>query len=162
MKIFEFQFRFYCMLVTKRMTRQYLIQWRSRLLMHIYVTWLQWIIQWSYWPFWITICFKNITHNPWKPLLTHHQQDLVTFISGNFARITSITQTSLKISYIILHSNLQGNDQFTNIIKYLRYVSGTHPPVSHNDIITWKWFPHHWPCMRGINQSLVDTLTKNQ
>ena len=116
----------------------------------------------SYWPFWITICFKNITHNPWKPLLTHHQQDLVTFISGNFARITSITQTSLKISYIILHSNLQGNDQFTNIIKYLRYVSGTHPPVSHNDIITWKWFPHHWPFMRGINQSLVDTLTKNQ
>ena len=32
----------------------------------------------------------------------------------------------------------------------------------HDDIIKWKHFPHYWPLVRGIHQSLVDSPHKGQ
>ena len=32
----------------------------------------------------------------------------------------------------------------------------------HDDVIKWKHFPHYWPFMRGIHQSLVDSPHKGQ
>ena len=32
----------------------------------------------------------------------------------------------------------------------------------HDDVIKWKYFPHYWPFMRGINQSPVNFPHKGQ
>ena len=32
----------------------------------------------------------------------------------------------------------------------------------HDDVIKWKNFPRHWPFVRGIHRSLVNSLHKGQ
>ena len=34
--------------------------------------------------------------------------------------------------------------------------------VQHDDVIKWKHFPRHWPFVRGINRSLVNSPHKGQ
>ena len=34
--------------------------------------------------------------------------------------------------------------------------------LQHDDVIKWKHFPRHWPCVRGINRSPVNSPHKGQ
>ena len=34
--------------------------------------------------------------------------------------------------------------------------------IFHDDVIKWKYFPHHWPFVRGIHRSPVNSLHKGQ
>ena len=37
-----------------------------------------------------------------------------------------------------------------------------YPAISHYDVIKWKHFPHHWPFVRGIHRSPVNSPHKGQ
>ena len=47
------------------------------------------------------------------------------------------------------------NGQFKNVLGYICHHIYT--LFSHDAIIKWKHFPHYWPFVRGIHQSLVDS-----
>ena len=42
----------------------------------------------------------------------------------------------------------------------MHWIQQFHIILNHDDTMTWKHFPHHWPFRRGIYQSLVVSLTK--
>ena len=42
----------------------------------------------------------------------------------------------------------------------LNFTHNVHP--FHDDVIKWKHFPHHWPFVRGIHQSQVNSPHKRQ
>ena len=49
--------------------------------------------------------------------------------------------------------------------QYLRSTASTQfmtNMTSHDDVIKWKHFPHYWPFVRGIHQSLVNSPHKRQ
>ena len=42
------------------------------------------------------------------------------------------------------------------------YITKTRPMVSHDDVIKWKHFSRHWPFVRGIHRSPVNSPHKGQ
>ena len=47
-----------------------------------------------------------------------------------------------------------------NSFYWLYIISPQWNDTSHDDIMKWKYFPHYRPFVRGIHQSLVDSLYK--
>ena len=47
-----------------------------------------------------------------------------------------------------------------DVSVWLCIVSSHCNMVNHDDFMTWKDFPYHWPFVMGIHQSLVDSHYK--
>ena len=77
-----------------------------------------------------------------------------------------IVMLCIKINYFF-HIHIRNEDEagFTKNFSIVKPTLKTIRPVwilSHDDVIKWKHFPHHWPFVRGIHRGLVNSPHKNQ
>ena len=76
---------------------------------------------------------------------------------------SSISLDPMYIMYLTPGSDNEGTDKWLHAL-YL-WPGDTHPSLYfnsafHDDVIKWKQFPRHWPFVRGIHLSPVDSPNK--
>ena len=65
------------------------------------------------------------------------------------------------IEYII-HCNIYTAVNYENKTDWSTLSSHKDPVTAHDDVIKWKHFPCHWPFVRGIHRSPVNSPHKGQ
>ena len=55
---------------------------------------------------------------------------------------------------------LQASSRCKSSLEFLRLLHMSHWNILHDNVMTWKYFPHYWPFVRGIHWSPVDSPHK--
>ena len=81
-------------------------------------------------------------------------------IISNIMSMPNCDDTTMKLCYVIIVED-RYCDTVWQICKF--HTQPFHVlMVHHDDIIKWKHFPYHWPFVRGIYRSTVDSTHKGQ
>ena len=107
----------------------------------------QWRQYADYW--WSGACLRS----PWRSPNTHRDN----FFIFDFG--------SISLPYFSLFRGLRFNIKVPSYQQYMQ--SKTSPlywtgSLAHDDVIKWKHFPRHWPFVRGIHRSPVNSPHKGQ
>ena len=70
----------------------------------------------------------------------------------------SFKKMHLKTSSAKWHPFLSRPEWVNTVIRWQALIDSS--VVIHDDTMAWKWFPYYWSLMRGIYQSLVDSIIK--